>query len=138
LLVGHPQSAKGSGMQRATHGTSLKMTKTYAQLVKQIESLTQEAEKIRRQEVDGVIKRIKEAISVYNLSAADLGLREGGKSEAAVGAKTARRKPAAKRRAAGIVRFRDAGGNQWTGFGPKPKWLRDALASGKDISEFKV
>ena len=114
------------------------MTKTYAQIVKQIESLSQEAEKIRRQEVDGVIKRIKEAISVYNLSAADLGLREGGKAKAVVGVKTARRKPAAKRRAAGIVRFRDQSGNQWTGFGPKPKWLRDALAGGKDISEFKV
>jgi DNA-binding protein H-NS len=115
------------------------MTKTYAQIVKQIETLTNEAEKLKRQEVDGVIARIKEAIGVYGLSAADLGLHEGGKSRPGIpSAKRAGRKPASKRKSAGIVRFRDQNNNQWTGFGPKPKWLRDALASGKDIAEFKV
>ena len=57
------------------------MTKTYAQIVKQIEILKQDAEKVRRKEVDGVIGRIREAISVYNLSAEDLGF--AGKAKGA-------------------------------------------------------
>ena len=48
------------------------MTKTYAQLVKQIESLQGEADKLRRKEVEGVISRIRDAITVYGLTAADL------------------------------------------------------------------
>ena len=50
------------------------MTKTYSQLVKQIENLQREAEDIRRKEIDGVVARIKEAIKAYGLTAADLGL----------------------------------------------------------------
>jgi len=43
------------------------MTKTYAQIVKQIEVLKADAEKVRKKEVDGVVSRIREAISVYGL-----------------------------------------------------------------------
>jgi DNA-binding protein H-NS len=35
-------------------------------------------------------------------------------------------------------RFRDAQGNVWVGRGPRPKWLREALASGKTLEEFAV
>ncbi|TMG99564.1 MAG: H-NS histone family protein, partial [Betaproteobacteria bacterium] len=44
------------------------MTKTYAQIQKQIAALQRDAEKLKRQEVDGVIARIKEAIQVYGLT----------------------------------------------------------------------
>ena len=50
------------------------MKKTYAQVVKQIETLQQEADKLRRQEVEGVVARIREAVQHYGLTAADLGL----------------------------------------------------------------
>jgi DNA-binding protein H-NS len=56
------------------------MTKTYAQIVKQIESLKQEAERARSKEIAGVVGRIRDAISAYNLTADDLGL--GGASPA--------------------------------------------------------
>ena len=49
------------------------MTKSYAQIVKQIETLKQEAEKARRKEIEGVVGRIREAITVYGLTADDLG-----------------------------------------------------------------
>ena len=39
------------------------MTKTYAQVMKQIDSLAREAEKLKRKEIDGVVARIKEAIA---------------------------------------------------------------------------
>ena len=115
------------------------MTKTYAQIVKQIEVLKQDAEKVRRKEVDGVIARIREAITVYHLSASDLGFgskpKAADKSEAAP-AKRRGRKAAAKTPA--VVKFRNDTGGTWGGRGKRPQWLRDALNSGKSLADFAV
>ncbi len=118
------------------------MTKTYAQIVKQIESLKTEAEKLRRSEVEGVIKRIREAISFYNLDASDLGL--SGKVKAAEGKtpaapfKRRKRKGAAAAPAPKVVKFRNDSGGTWGGRGKRPQWLRDALNAGKQLSDFAV
>lgn len=116
------------------------MTKTYEQLKKQIEALSQQAEAVRRKEVAGVVARIKEAIQAYELTAEDLGF---GKASATAGRKTASRKrPAAggRRRAAGTTqpRYRDESGNVWGGRGPRPKWLREAISAGRKLEEFAV
>nr|WP_246868070.1 H-NS histone family protein [Rhizobacter sp. SG703] len=112
------------------------MSKTLAQLKKEIANLTREAEKLQRKEIEGVVVRIKEAIEAYGLTAADLGL--GGAKR---GPKAAGKKVAAKRgrkKADGAVKFRDENGNVWGGRGPRPKWLRDALAAGKQLTDFAV
>ena len=49
------------------------MSKTYAEVIQQIESLKDEAERLKREEIEGVIARIKEAITVYGLTPGDLG-----------------------------------------------------------------
>lgn len=113
------------------------MTKTYTQIVKQIETLKLEAEKMRKQEVAGVITRIREAIKFYNLSSADLGLggqpKSGAKSKpAAKGKKGKAGKPA------GVVKFRNDSGGTWGGIGKRPRWLQEALASGKTLQDFAV
>jgi DNA-binding protein H-NS len=121
--------------------------KSYVQLIKQIEALQLEAEQIRRSEIDGVVERIREAMSHYGLTAADLGLIPAP-------AAGARRKPAAKlpaktRRAgkakgaksakpAAVPKFRDEAGNVWVGRGKRPQWLRDALAAGRSLQDFAV
>lgn len=113
------------------------MTKSYAQIVKQIETLKLEADKIRKQEINGVIARIREAITFYNLTAADLGLSQRAKP----GPKA---KPAAKRRKAkaakapAVVKYRNDSGGTWGGIGKRPQWLRDAIASGKTLEDFAV
>ena len=117
------------------------MTKTYADVVKQIEVLSREAEKLKRKEVEGVIARIREAITAYGLTASDLGL--GGRRGPRPGAvRRPGRKPkaAGKRAAAGArpAKFRDENGNAWGGRGPRPQWLRDALANGKKLEDFAV
>jgi DNA-binding protein H-NS len=115
------------------------MSKTLAQLKKEIANLTREAEKLQRKEIEGVVVRIKEAIEAYGLTAADLGL--GGAKRGPKAAGTAGRKVAAKRgrkKADGAVKFRDESGNVWGGRGPRPKWLRDALTSGKQLSDFAI
>jgi DNA-binding protein H-NS len=112
------------------------MTKTYAQVLKQIGSLQQEAERLRRQEVDGVVERIREAIKHYGLTAADLGLARGkGAAKPAAKKTRARRKGKA---GAATIKFRDDQGRTWVGRGKRPQWLRDALAGGKTLEDFAV
>ncbi len=113
------------------------MSRTYTQIVKQIESLQAEAEKLRKQEIDGVVKRIRDAIDHYGLKASDLGLSLVGASKSRVAGK----KPGRKAKAsfpAKVIKFRDEQGRGWGGRGKRPQWLRDALASGKTLNDFLV
>ena len=117
------------------------MTKSYAQIVKQIEVLKADAEKIRRKEVEGVVGRIREAITVYGLTAEDLGFaprsKPGPKPKAAAApAKKGGRKAAVK--PAAVVKFRNETGGTWGGRGKRPQWLRDAINSGKTLADFAV
>ncbi|CAN7759693.1 H-NS family nucleoid-associated regulatory protein [Variovorax sp. LjRoot178] len=105
------------------------MTQTYKQLQQQIETLQRQAEKLRKQESDGVITRIKVAIAHYGLTAEQLGF-----GAAAKGAKTkTKAEKAAPTRSA---KFSDGQGNSWPGMGKRPHWLRDALAAGRTLEEF--
>lgn len=120
------------------------MTKSYAQIVKQIEVLKQDAERARRKEVQGVVGRIKEAIAAYDLTAADLGLEPKARTAKAgkpvsSSAKRASRSNGAKAKTPAVVKFRDAvSGGTWGGRGKRPQWLRDALSNGKTLADFAV
>jgi DNA-binding protein H-NS len=113
------------------------MTKTYAQVMKQIDSLKAEAERLRRQEVDGVIERIRDAIRHYGLTAADLGLGRGG-GAAKPAAKKTRGRRRGKSAPSAVAKYRDEQGRTWVGRGKRPQWLRDALAGGKTLADFAV
>lgn len=112
------------------------MTKTYVQIQKQIETLQREADKLKRKEVDDVIAKIKEAINVYGLTAADLGL-DGGSRRALAG-KRGRSGARGRVKSDAAPKFRDEAGNTWGGRGPRPQWLRDALGAGKTLQDFAV
>ena len=115
------------------------MKKTYDQVLKQIEELQAQAENLRRGEVAGVIERIREAISHYKLTAADLGLGKTSKGSRAAASPTPRKvgkKTAAK--APPVVKFRNDTGGTWGGIGKRPDWLREALANGKTLQDFLV
>lgn len=117
------------------------MTKSYEQILKQIETLQLEAEKLRRKELGGVIERIREAVDHYGLTAADLGLGpaspKAAKAPKAVAAKKRKPRKAAKT-ADRTAKFRDEAGNTWVGRGKRPDWLRAALANGKTLNDFAV
>jgi DNA-binding protein H-NS len=106
------------------------MAQTYKQIQKQIEQLQRQAEALRNSEVKGVIDRIKVAITHYGLTAAQLGL--GTNKTVAQPTK------AAKASGKSGVKFSDGNGNVWSGRGPRPYWLRDALAAGRSIDEFRA
>jgi DNA-binding protein H-NS len=126
------------------------MTKTYIQVLKQIDELKQQAESLRRKEVDGVIVRIREAISHYGLTAADLGLRGGAAASASTGPSPAAepkkrgRKPGRPKKVVSsgkssvAPKFRDEKGNTWAGRGKRPIWLRDALLGGRKLDDFLI
>jgi DNA-binding protein H-NS len=50
------------------------MAQTYIQLMQQIDKLQKQAQDLRKGEIDGVVRRIREAITAYSLTAEDLGL----------------------------------------------------------------
>lgn len=123
------------------------MTKTYLQVLKQIEGLKTQAEKLRRTEIDGVVVRIRDAIRHYGLTAADLGLSGSAGSSSSAGP-VARKKPGPKpgsrmkKRKGGTgkvaPKYRDENGNTWAGRGQRPIWLRNALATGRKIEDFAI
>jgi len=114
------------------------MTKTLAQINRQIDKLQRQAEALKKQEISGVVSRIKEAIDHYGLTAKDLGLaatRSGAAGRAG-------RKPMA-RKAVGLrkpvpVKYRDTEGHTWTGRGKRPNWFKSALEAGKTPEDFAV
>jgi DNA-binding protein H-NS len=115
--------------------------KTFVEIQKQIEQLQKEAEQIKQQEADEVLGRIKEAIAVYGFSAADLGFGAPSKRGAAAQKKTGARrgaKAAAKANSAVAPKYRDSGGNVWSGRGPRPAWFKAALESGKAAEDLLV
>jgi DNA-binding protein H-NS len=129
------------------------MTKTYANILKQIESLQQDAERARQKEIAGVVSRIRDAIDAYKLTAQDLGFIGGFGSAGGMAGKkaavTAALPPAGKRRgpkpkankgvkAQRVVKYRNDSGGTWGGLGKRPDWLRAALADGKQLSDFAV
>lgn len=118
------------------HDNGTLMTKTYLQVMKQIEGLQAEADKLRQKEVKGVIARIRQAIDHYGLTAADLKL--GGSAKPATARKARKAVVAKPAGAAGSVKYRDDTGRVWGGRGPRPKWLREAIIGGRKLEEFKV
>lgn len=137
------------------------MAKSYQQIQAQIAALQREADVARKREVQNVVRDIKASIALYGLTAEDLGL-DGAKPAASkkrvasqANAKTANKaqkaaaapkktggsaKKSAKKKAEGVAaaRFADGTGNTWSGRGPRPGWLKEAIAQGKAPEDFRV
>jgi len=106
------------------------MAQSFEQLQKQIDILQKQADKLRAKEVDGVVSRIKVAIAHYGLTATQLGFgtAAAGKRKRSSAGKLASTSAAA--------RYADGPGRTWSGRGPRPAWLREALANGKSLQDF--
>lgn len=112
--------------------------KTYAQVQQQIQVLQREAETLRRKEAADVVARIKEAITAYGITAEDLGFGPSARAGNATGA-TAKRRPGPKAKTtASAPKFQDEAGNTWSGRGPRPRWLKDAISAGQTLEDFTV
>jgi DNA-binding protein H-NS len=118
---------------------------TYDELTRRIQALEAERDKARQREVADVVAKIKVAIEHYGITAEQLGLAASKSSPKAAKPRVgkARRAPKAVANGSGpryktAVRYADGNGNGWSGFGPKPKWFKDALAAGRSEAELRV
>lgn len=109
------------------------MAQTLAQITKQIEKLQKEADALRQSELKGVVDRIKVAISHYGLTPDQLGFGKTAVNSAKVAKSGA---PSSKKAVA--PRFANGEGQVWSGRGPRPHWLREALANGRSLEEFRT
>ncbi len=99
--------------------------------IKKNEELTAElrkqAEALRSEERAGVIEEVRRKIAEYGISASELKLT----------GRVAGRRQAAPVKAA--AKYRGPSGETWSGGrGRKPRWVVDALASGKSLSDFEI
>ena len=93
---------------------------------------------LRKAELAEVVAKIQVAISAYDITPEDL---FGSKSRTSSTPKSvAAPKPASKSKSKSkfglTAKFGDGTGNTWVGRGPRPAWLREALAKGKSLTDF--
>ncbi len=108
--------------------------RTFADITKEIESLQQLAQEKLKEEIPGVIERINLAIALCGIRPGDLtfpGKRGAKPRKNAVAAKnkSGKSKPLE-------AKYRDGDGRSWSGRGPRPRWLREALEQGKKLEDF--
>lgn len=95
-------------------------------LLAQRAALEQQIADAQREQRADAIRKVRELMSEYGLTLADIGSRA-----AAAPKRTVARKVAAKYRNA-------ATGETWSGRGLQPNWLKAALAAGRTLSDFAV
>jgi DNA-binding protein H-NS len=101
-----------------------------AALEKQQAALEKQLEEARKAERAEVISQIRNLMSQHGLTLADLGATRGPGKPAKAGAVEGR-KVAPKYR-------NSATGETWTGRGLQPKWIKEALASGRKLEDLAI
>ena len=100
------------------------LPKTYDETKKLIETLQAHAEKLRKYERNALLKDLKDKISKYGLTAAQLDL--------ATDSSVLVKKPSGKKEK--VVMYRNINNHKqtWSGSsrGVKPKWVKDAIRDG--------
>lgn len=125
--------------ERDSNHESIPMARSLAQIEQQIAKLKKQADDIKSKEKEGVIQRIREAISHYGITRQELfgnertPSRKAGKSSSAApkGRRAAKRTPSP-------AKYSDGAGRTWTGHGRKPGWILAGLAEGKTLEDFAI
>jgi DNA-binding protein H-NS len=102
---------------------------TVAELLAQKAELEKQIAEVQREQRSSALSQIRQLMADHGLTLADL----SGRS--ASGPTTTRGPKAGGKVAA---KYRDDAGNTWSGRGLQPKWLKAALAGGKQLSDFAV
>ena len=93
----------------------------------QIAQLRKQAETLRNDERASVVEEVRKKIAEYGISASDLKLSTRGGSAAT------------KRTSKATAKYRGPAGETWSGGrGRKPRWVTEALAAGKSLSDFEI
>ncbi|WP_422085796.1 MULTISPECIES: H-NS histone family protein [Variovorax] len=96
----------------------------------QIAQLRKQAEDLRNQERAGVIEELRKKIAEYGLTASDLKL---------TGRAVTAKRSAGAAPAKAVAKYRGPTGETWSGGrGRKPRWVTEALAAGKSLSDYEI
>ena len=96
---------------------------TYHELMKQAKELMVQAEAMRSSDRALAISEIKKKMTEFEISATDLG------ASSKVSVKSVKGEP----------KYRGPNSELWSGGrGRKPAWVKEALAAGKDIEQFRL
>ena len=107
---------------------------TYIELREQAEKLLAQAEELRQREVQQAIEEIKSKMQAYGITPADLGISGARASTRTV---TRAKSGTQRKKSERAAKYRGPNGESWAGGrGRKPRWLTDALASGKKLEDF--
>ncbi|MBK1689163.1 H-NS histone family protein [Rubrivivax gelatinosus] len=90
---------------------------TYAQLQERIAQLQSQAEALKSAERAEVVAQTRRAIAEWALTPQELFGRAAPSGE---------------------PKYRDGAGRVWGGRGPRPHWLRDAIAAGARLEDFRI
>ncbi len=104
---------------------------TYQDILKQIDQLTKEAEKIRQSELSTAIADIKAKMTQYGISVSDIAGAESAK-------RSQKRKTQAGTRKKVAPKYRGSNGELWTGRGRRPAWVQAELAKGRSIGDLAI
>ena len=98
----------------------------YAELMKQAHALMAEAEQKRKEELSNAIADIKAKMKELGITVADLG---GGLAKSA----------GKVSKSAAPAKYKGPNGELWAGGpGRKPQWVREVLAAGKSIEDYRI
>lgn len=95
---------------------------TLATLIAQRDDLQRKIDAIEAEQRAALLARARDALAALGVAAADLMPARASRKA---------RRPLA-------VKYRAPGGHTWTGRGKQPVWLRDALAAGAKLDDFKA
>ena len=98
---------------------------SYDELMLQAKALMEQAESVRKAELANVVTEIKAKMKEFGITIADLGGVPPKKKGSSGSAKEAK--------------YRGPNGELWGGgAGRKPEWVRDVLATGGDIEQYRL
>jgi len=99
---------------------------TLQELIAQKDALEKEIERTKQQSRADAVAKVRALMQEYGLTSADLAGKVSVKPRAGKGNKVA-------------AKYRNtATGETWSGRGLQPKWLKAALAAGRQLSDFSV
>jgi DNA-binding protein H-NS len=95
-------------------------------LISRKDAIEKEIEDTRKKDRSEAISKVRELMNQYGLTMSDLTGRKVGRPAGVGGSKVA-------------PKYRNsATGDTWSGRGLRPKWLTAALATGKNLDDFRV
>jgi DNA-binding protein H-NS len=102
---------------------------SYVELKEQADALLRQAEEIRKQEIAQVVSGIRKTMADYGLTVEDIGGRK-----ATIGKRSGKSDAVDK-----VVLYRGPNGETWSGGpGRRPQWVKDVVASGGDIEQYRL